>query len=150
VSSAENGERRHLYGTVGAETLWFTPAEVYEHDIAPWLTEIPPKDGKREIEEHDVHPPQEHLPSATMLLDWLAEWAAEQGELDETGSERFDEATGVEDVKVAAQALIDLIASKVDYRMAKNRLRSLWLTWDADGHPLLDGERLYENGGRDA
>jgi hypothetical protein len=145
---AEHDGERRLYGTVGAETLWFSPAEVYENDIAPWLTEIPPTEHpRREIEEHDTYPGQEHLPSADSLLDWVAEWAGEYGELDETGSERFGDATSADDVKVAAQALIDLIASKVDYRMAKDHLRSLWLTWDAEGHPLLDGERLSLNGG---
>lgn len=32
---------------------------------------------------------------------------------------------------------------KINYRMAKTHLRSLWVTWDDNGQPLLDGEPMY-------
>lgn len=130
-----------LYGTRGAETMHVDPASVYESEIEPWRDD-PLTPGKRvEIEEWDVHPPQDHMPGAATLLDWLSEWTAENGEVDEYYD--LDDVIKMDGVKQAAQFLLDYIATKVNYRMARTQLRSLWVTWDEHGQPLLDGEPMY-------
>lgn len=130
-----------LYGTVGAEELFIDPETAYESQVEPWRDD-PLTPGKRvEIEEWDVHPTRYHMPTADALLDWIAEWTVENGEVGE-GFE-IDSATGAADVKAAAETLLDLMASKVTYTMARTHLRSLWVTWTDDGEPLLDGEPMY-------
>ena len=41
------------------------------------------------------------------------------------------------------QKALDLWASKVPYWMADQHVASHWITWDADGNPLIDGQRIY-------
>lgn len=136
---AERSER--LYGTVGAEEMYLDPAEVYESDIEPWHE--PSTEARIEVEEHDVHPPRYHLPTVDCLLEWVSEWACDMGEVGEGYVDHMEAAIAGEDVQQAADALLDLIAARIPYRMANKHLRSLWVTWDENGEPLLDGEPMY-------
>ena len=70
------------------------------------------------IEEHTVHPTTHHLPSVDGLLEWVSEWSAENGELDEYGSADIDEAMNHGDVEDAVRALYAAISGHVTYRMA--------------------------------
>lgn len=139
--SAEYVAPTRLYGTVGAETMHVTPESVYESEIEPWH-EDPLTPGKRvEIEEWDVHPPRHHMPCAAALLDWISEWTAENGEVDEYFD--LDDVVKRDEVRQGAEFLLDCIANKVRYRMARTHLRSLWVTWNDAGEPLLNGEPMY-------
>ena len=139
MSEAREDER--LYGTVGAEHLQTDAATVYETDIEPWHEPSP--DLRIEIEEFDVHPARYHLPDADRLLEWVDEWACDMGDVDEFFGDRLRAVVAVDEVKQAAEALLDAVAAHMTYRMAKNHLRSLWVTWDEHGEPLLDGEPMY-------
>lgn len=128
-----------LYGLQGAEELHGTPEEVYELEIDPNYEPNP--DQRVEIEEFDIHPPRYHLPDVERLLEWIAEWTEEMGEVSEGFN--IDSVITKAEVKSAAEVLLDSIAERITYRMANNHLRSLWVTWDAKGEPMLDGEPMY-------
>lgn len=135
-----NPEQR-LYCTPGAEECYFDPAGSYESQIEPWLE--PGDRERREIEEWSVLDPSEHVPPIDTLLDWLTEWIADNGMIDENGYDQWLEAARTPEVCQAADALLTAIASTIKYRMADKHLRSLWVTWDEAGEPLLDGEPMY-------
>lgn len=132
---------QRLYGVPGAEVLHFDPAGTYEAKIEPWLDED--DRSPREIEEWSVRDSIDHVPSIDVLLEWIIDWTAENGELTEDGFEAFENAAKHPDVCQAADALLHALASKVTFRMADKHLRSLWVTWNEAGEPMLDGEPLY-------
>jgi hypothetical protein len=118
-----------------AEELHIDPADV----VQQWLDDTDPDVETRfVIEEWSVHPPSYHLPSRDTLLERICEEAYdnEWGE----DNEEWEAAAREPDVKNAAQTLLDLIASKVSYRMADKHLRDLQVTPSDDpDNPLLDG-----------
>lgn len=128
---------QRLYGLPHAERLHFDPADV----VQEWLDDRCDDDTERRfvIEEWSVHPPSYHLPSVATILERICEDAYdnEWGE----DSETWENATlKQDDVRAAAQALRDLIASKVTYRMANKKLRDLHVTPSDDpDNPLLEG-----------
>lgn len=136
-----------LYGVPHAEALWNDPAAVYEQDIEPCLhgDEREP----RVIEEWTVHPPDYHLPSADRLVEWLVEWAADQGELDWDGAERLEKQAEHVTVTDAAEHLLAALAARITYRMADRRVAEHVVTWNPQGEPLLDGFPLYQPSARD-
>lgn len=129
-----------LYGLVDAERLFFDPAEVYECDIEPVMDQ---RAEGVEIEEWSTHEPDHHLPTAEHLLEWMGEWTADCGEVDEGWHDKFNDIAKTEPVLAAAETLRAAIAGPMNYRMAKDRLRTLLLTWDENGEPLIDGGPLY-------
>lgn len=141
---ALHSEQR-LYGLPESEDLYFDPASVYESECEPFIDPIEEREAGRSftIEEWTVHPPQEHLPKVGHVLDFIAEWPDEWGEVSEGYSEHLGKAMDNDDVRAAVQALIDVIASKVTYRMAAEQVATHKVTWDDEGEPLLDGERMY-------
>ena len=134
-------DETRLYGVPGAEHLHFDPAACYETDIECWVDEHDRR--PRLIEEWSVKDCTDHLPAADDLLLWMVEWTGDHGELDEDGFGAFENASKKDDVVAAAEALRTLLASKVGYRMADQHLRTLTVTWDDQGEPLLDGEPMY-------
>lgn len=137
-------EINRLYGLDGAEYLHTTPESCYESDVEDYYyddcdqSELhlqPPV----EIEEWDVHPPEYHMPNADRLLEWIEEWTYDNGELMGDFELPIHEPT----VKGAADILLATIANYTGFRMARNKLRSRWVTWDEEGNPLLDGNPMY-------
>lgn len=136
-----NGETpQRLYGLPFAEVMHFDPATVYESEIEDQSEDYP---ERVEIEEWSVHPPEYHLPSADAVIEWMILWAAENGEGDEGLFDSFQGVATTPEIRAAAEALRSTIGAQVKYRMADTHLRSLWVTWNEDGEPLLDGEPLY-------
>lgn len=132
---------RRLFGVPYAEDLHDNPAAVYELQIEPYT------DGHDRrpvvVEEWTVYPPKHHLRRAADIVDWLLECAAEDGEVTEGWSEAIDRHDRDPDVLAAAEALLDVLASKVRYRMADRKVAEHTITWGADDEPLLDGRPLY-------
>lgn len=140
-------EITRLYGLAGAEYLHTEPESCYETDIEDYYYDVeqsqlhlqPPV----EIEEWDVHPPEYHMPNADRLLEWIEEWTYDMGEI----MGEFELPINEPEVKEAAETLLTTIASKTWFRMARNKLGSLWVTWTEDGEPLLDGKQMYTKTG---
>lgn len=127
-----------LWGLRGAEVLYTDAATLYETDIEPHDE----GDGPWEVEEWDVHEPSTHFPPPDRVLDTIVEWVAECGEVDEEFADRVENVAVHPEVVAATQALLELIASKTGYRMAKNRIATHTITL-VDGEPHLDGEPIY-------
>lgn len=125
---------QRLYGRPGAEVMHFDPVTVYESELDD--AEHP---ERAEIEEWTVQSPLEHLPSGEMLLEWISEWTAENGEV----SADFDIVPRTPEVKAAVEFLLSAIANKITWRQAEKHVASHWITWDENNKPLLDGEPLY-------
>lgn len=133
-----------LYGLVGAERLHDDPATVFDSEIEDQFDPMP---ERIEIEEWSVTPQRNHLPAADTLLEWVAEWTVENALVDEVWSDHIYDGVALPDVVAATEALLDLLASKNQYRMADKHLRSLWVTFDEGGEPLLDGEPMFSSAG---
>lgn len=131
----------YLYGTPGAEHMEFDAESVLEHQT----------DDEIVVEEWTVRHPRTHLPTAGLLLDWLAE---SDYEVTEDWWESATDATAQEDVRAAAEALLDLFASHITYRMADRHIANLRYRWNGDeddGEYVMvareitaEGERLAE------
>lgn len=134
-------EARRLYGVPDAEHLFDDPAGAYELQVEPYADEHDRR--PRVIEEWTVHPPHYHLPSTHRVIEWLHEWASDQGELTEDASDHLERSIEHADVHAAAEALLDAVAARMTYWMADRRVAEHTITWDDSGKPLLDGERLY-------
>jgi hypothetical protein len=127
-----------LFCLPGSGHMGDDPAAVYES----WATDGVDRSKPLTIEEWDVHPPSFHLPSADSTAEWAAEWA-EDNEWDDDGRALWHEASGSPDVVAAFQAALDLLASKIGWRMADKLIATHAVTWDADGNPRYDGEPMY-------
>ncbi|MCW2957167.1 MAG: hypothetical protein JWO69_2036 [Thermoleophilia bacterium] len=130
-----------LYGVQHAETLWDDIGSVYEQQIEPYRDE-----DNREpviVEEWTVHPPRYHLPDVYRVVEWLVETAADQGELDWDGAERLEKNADHPSVRDAAEALLDAMATRLNYRMADRRVAEHVISWTANGEPCADGFPLY-------
>ena len=90
-----------------------------------------------------MRPVADHLPSVDWIIETVLENVAEEGLLDEHGFEDFENACFADDVKAAAEAFRESVASKVKYRMADTLVATHEVTWDDNGDPLIDGEPLY-------
>lgn len=131
-------DRSKLYGLPGAEEMYFDPAEVVQRWLDDRYDDAPPDFA---IEEWSVHGPRYHLPSATELLEWIEEWAQENGEIAD-GWKLPD----ADSLHTAASALLEVIADKITWRMAKDKLRELHVTASDDPeNPLLDGEPVWRD-----
>ena len=131
--------RDRLFGVPDAENLHFDLASAYESEIEPWI-----EDGGRApgvIEEWTVHPPEYHLPSAERIAEDIIENAA-----DDTTEGYYDATAHIwkeADVLAAAEALRQVIASHITYRMADKKVAEHQITWDDEGEPLVDGQPMY-------
>jgi hypothetical protein len=128
---------RRLYGLPEAEWMESDPSAVYESAEENF-------DSRPEsftIEEWSVHPPRYHLPTSDVLIGWIADWVADNGGRIMDGVMGFEVESA--EATVAAEALLQVIANNITGMMADKRLRTLTVTWNSDGGPLLDGEPMY-------
>lgn len=126
---------QHLYGLPGAEHLHFDAADV----VQEWLDQSD-REPDFIIEEWSVRPARSHLPRAADVIEWIEEWANENGEF----SDDPDLSFGGSDATIAADALLDLLAGQITFRMADKHLRDLHVTPSDDPeNPLLDGKPTW-------
>jgi hypothetical protein len=137
-----------LYGlAIASDGLFDSPAGVYEADIEPYLGFLLERQSPAmAIDEWTVHPPSYHLPTADAVAEHVYEHACDM-EMSEDCDEEYRRVSQDPDVLAAFQSALDLMASKVTYRMADKLVATHTLTWTADGAPLLDGEPLSHAAG---
>lgn len=111
-----------LFGLNGRERLWVDIDHAIDeaNDVAAWgdMPKPPP------VEEWDAYPPAYHLPDA----EWAAESAAEHAcctDMTEDGGDEWWALRKDPEVIAAFQAALDVLASKVAYRVARNRI-AIW------------------------
>lgn len=139
--ASSSADPTRLFGIPGAERLHLSLQDCYESDIDPWHDE--PDHQPKMIEEWTVAPKRAHLPDASCVVDDIVERCADGYELDEYAVDEIENIGKRDDVKAAADALLDLIASKITYRMAEKLVAEHKVTWTEEGDPLIDGEPLY-------
>lgn len=130
-----------LYGHPGAEVMHLDAATVWEVEYEPYLDEDN-INAERLIEEWTSTPAGEAAPRT----DWIIEWVIDTI-LDETGAddgEPITQAGKDPEVIAAFEHARSVLSSKITYRMAEKKVRTMKLTFDAEGEPLLDGEPLYK------
>ena len=132
-----------LYGIPGAEELHDDPAACFEADIEPWWEDGDHMVDAWEIQEWTSHPPRHHLPTIDWIIDHVAEWLADDGEITEQGMDNWERCARDADVVAALDVWLDRWASKVGYLCADRHVRTLTVTRGPDGQPLLDGDPLY-------
>lgn len=139
-------DRNRLFGVPDAEVLRFSAVDVWESDIEP---NVDDDDYSTEIYEWSVCKPIGHLPGTDRVIDEILDWMEECGELVEDVFPESERKALEKDyqVQAAAQALLDVIASKLKFRMADQlvEVHSLTLarTRSGDLEPMLDGDPLY-------
>jgi len=95
-----------------------------------------------DIVEWSVRPSTSHLPSTSLIVDFLSEWVGENGELsNEDGWEQFDEA--IHSRSGLIEELRESIGSAVGWRQADKALRRLPVAWTAEGGWTIDGEPAW-------
>lgn len=120
-------EEQRLFGKNGDEHMHFDPESVLDSC-----------DGDEvEIEEWEVYPPRHHLPPAEHLLEWIAE---SDYDVTEEWWESASDAVAHDDVKAAAETLLDLIASNITYRMASKRVAIHKYRWVPAEEPAYEGD----------
>lgn len=128
-----------LYGLPGEEEmdahLADTAERVWDHAYDQ------PGPGSATIEEWDVHPPIDHLPTASLITEWIAEWVYDVGEV----VDGFEVPQDDPDAIAKAEELRTTLASKIGWRMARRRVAQHVVEWDGDGsEPTVDGRPLSE------
>jgi hypothetical protein len=129
---------RHLFGLPGAEHMQWDLATVYEQwadDNDGFIDEA----ATVTIEEWTTAPLAYRRPE--YLAEHVAETIGEEG--DEWLFDALSNAAQKPDVIAAFQGAVDLMLSKVGYRMAAQCIATHVITHDAEGEPMLDGGRLY-------
>lgn len=124
-----------LYGEPGDEQL---------HDTFDAAVEIamdrryPDESGSLTIEEHSVHPPQEHLPTADHVLEHIQEWVCDSGwSLSDEGFYYDTErACSAPEVKQVAERLLAEIAGRITYRMAAKVVATHTVEWAVDSESV--------------
>lgn len=132
---------RRLFGLPDAEHLYDEAATVWETDIEPC---IEPGSGQAVVHEWTVHDPIEHLPNPDHVIDFIYEVACDTGEVAEDWGEDFP--LGDDVVRSATETLLRVIANRIHYRMAKDKVAEHVIEWDAtedDVTVTLDGEPMY-------
>jgi len=133
-----------LYGNPGAEQMHRTAEDAYEAEIGlDGALDAPDPGGTYVIEEWSVRRPRTHAPRTDLILSWIVDNITDEGEVDEHVSNQWENAAEDPQVVAAFDAALDLMASKVSYRMADRHLRDLTVTYGTNGDPLLDGEPMY-------
>jgi len=137
---------KSLFGLPGAECLYPDVASVWEVEIEGWCED---RDGAFDfgsevvIEEWSVRNPLEALPDADDLILWIQDEASDCGEWTEDpwGNNSL---TGDREVVEAAKNLMALLAAKVTYHMADEKIREHRLVIPRQGGvPLVGGVALY-------
>lgn len=125
-----------LYGTPGAEILWDDPATVYETEIEGDVGDL----VNFVVEEWTVCNPRSLLLSAEHLAEHVSEMIDDVGE---GGYERLAVIAADPEVVAAFDSAVALMASKWVWRQADTKVTDHYVTFDADGEPLYDGEPMY-------
>lgn len=129
-----------LFGLPGSENLETDLGSAYEMQIEPYADEA--DRGPRTIEEWTVLPAGSTFRSADSIVEWLCEDAS-----DDAPEGWYDSVAHLDRdpvVLAAAEALrVALIERSAPYWIADKRVALHLVTWDDDGEPLVDGERLY-------
>jgi hypothetical protein len=133
-----------LYGVPGAEELHDDPAACFEADIEPWWEDGDHMVDAWQIEEWTSLPARTHLPTTDWIIDHVTEWLADNGDITEPGMDSWERHAKAPDVVDALDAWLDRWASRVGYLYADRHVRTLTVTRDPDGQPLLDGEPMYQ------
>lgn len=129
---------KRLYGVPGAEVLYADPASVYESQI-----DGEPQDRTYEIEEWSVAPKLDRVPTADTIIEDFVERAGDDCCPDEYAYEDLEKAGKHPDVIAAVENARQVFASKINYEYADKHLRTLTVSWDDNGEPLLDGKPMY-------
>lgn len=128
-----------LFGLPQATELEFELSDVVEQYISDHFGEgLQPFT----VEEWTTYPPEHWLPDAMHVLEFMVEHAAGET-IDEACFVSYDMAASHSEVKAAMQTVIDLIASKVSYRMAKDHVATHRITFAKGDKPLMNGKPLY-------
>jgi hypothetical protein len=132
---------RHLFGLPDAEHMQFDLETVYEEwadaNLEPWPSDL--TSVTVTIEEWTTAPLAYHY--IDYITEHVAERVAEDG--DEILYDSLANAGQKADVVAAFQAAVDLMLSKVGYRMAGELIATHVITHDAGCRPMLNGERLF-------
>lgn len=129
-----------LFGLPQATELEFELADVVENYLDDYSGD-PATIRLFTVEEWTTYPPEHWLPDAMSTLEFMVEHAAGET-IDEACFDSYSTAAQSGEVKAAMQAVIDLIASKVGYRMAKDHVATHQITFK-DGEPCVNGMPLY-------
>lgn len=138
VTASPSDER--LFGTSGAEELYFTLAEAYEAQIDPYC------DVEREIpytiEEWTTKSTRDAFPSVDLLVEWVCETTGD--DLTEGAYDAIERAVG-DDLKAEFDKIFDTWASRITYRMADKLVATHVITWFENDLtlPLADGKPIY-------
>ena len=129
-----------LFGLPGAETMALDPHEVV---LNAWEDGDPSDGGPWKVEEWDVQEPSAFLPSSSALLEHIVETVAEDhDEADEWFAEDVANAVGRPEVEALTGALLEVIASRITYRMAGKLLSTqAWYRVGDDFAPCVCGPR---------
>jgi len=146
----ESADERNLFGLPGAEYMSDDIDEEYEK----WADDSGYEPSMRAeyenwpdqlvIDEWTAEPLRHRLPSAERVVEWITEQTCDDIGMEEAYESMCDASTP--DIYEAFQAALDLFGkSMVGWRMASKRIASHVITWDAEGEPMLNGERLYRH-----
>lgn len=135
-SSTPDSEKR-LWGLPHADVMYFDYDAVYELEIEPFLDSEALKPWI--VEEWTVHPPEYHFPAPSTLIEWLIEGAMDGGEVGEGWGDNLE--SDNEEFIAKAEELISLIASKVRYRMADEKVAEHM--FERVGHDIHFAGQLY-------
>jgi hypothetical protein len=112
-----------LYGMDGWESLYTDLESAVESHLADLYE---PKIGDEFVfEEYDTCPVRSHMPSADHILEIIHEWTCDNGCVDEGFHEQMEKAVCDDEVRLKLDHVLDLIASKITYRMADKQLREI-------------------------
>jgi hypothetical protein len=136
-------EARRLYGLRRDEYLQTDPAVVYERWLDDRYEAPGPDETPLEIIEWSCVDLNTQITAADYILERIAEDIGDECGYGEAG-EAASKACHHPDVVEACEAMRAEIAAKfTGWLTADSELRTLIVTWDADGEPLLDGEPMY-------
>lgn len=134
-----------LYGLDGDEDLRTSPQEVYEDRECDYCFEDVPVDQWElmEIEEWTAKPLGAFLPSGRRVVEMLCE-ALYEDEVSESAEDSIGRAESSAEAHAAFDVALAVLASKLTgWWQAEKLVRTLTVTWDENGEPLLDGEPMY-------
>ena len=93
------------------------------------------------IEEWTATPLRHNMPDAERLVEWITEFTCDDAQ-EEAYETMCDASTPT--VYAAFQKLLDEFGQTLTgWRQANKRIASHLITFDEEGEPMLEGERLY-------
>ncbi len=123
-----------LFGPPGAEYLDHDPDQA----ALDYWTDGYDKGEPFIIEQFTVVPTLRHLPSVDQILEWITEYSAENGEVDEGWTDHVDAIVKRPEVERDWQALLVKLADLIGYRMADRHVANWHYHGTDDTEPVLD------------